>query len=332
MATKVQNNNNIGNPWHDDQGQFTTPGGGNASNNQDSNNGGIPSFLKKKGESKTGSDVPSFLKKKAGQGGSSESTSEKIKKIKKKLWWKNRDLYTPQQVADNITEFFDDDVLSFLDKYGLKTTNPLGAMNTSHSRINTVLANAIAKQMFNPLNVMNTQQFDAIVKNLKLTGNVFNRNTPFADFGFLQRGFNNKGIINQYLGEESSDCILPNGVHGSCIYTAYDGRTAYSYGGYVMSLAVDNKKAKTITSSDYMSKRRELIQKMPDMKNKIVADLKQRGKDDVYANRVAQIFENTVIKDNTLAAILMGYEIVYQDHMMYGLLLNFKNTYTKKDW
>ena len=342
MAKKVQNNNNIGNPWHDDQGQFTTPGGGGSGNtdnqNNNSNVNNIPSFLRAKGGNISDNGVPSFLKKKNNQNASNNSTSEQIKKIRQNLWWKNRDVYTPQDVIDNIDKFFDDDVIEFLKKYNFDSTNTMGAPKTSHSHINSTLFNAMAHKAFHPLKIMEDKEFDTITRRLYMQGNHYGSGVPYAEYGFIQRGFSNKEIIKSYLGETNPDCILTAGAYGSCIYTAYDGYTAQGYArrkgpnGYVMNFVVDNQKAKTIKKSDYIAKRRELIKKLPETETKIIQSLKQQGKDDMTANRIAKIYRNTLTKDDTFGAFLMGYEMLYEDGVQYGLLLNFKNAYTKKDW
>lgn len=350
MATKTGGGGNIQENYDPNTGKYISGGsGGNSSSTNNKKSGGssgdgniassassLPSFLiKKKSNNDSSTNTPGFLSKRD----DSSNTGQKSKfqklyeKLKKERFFKDRKLRDEQGVVDNIEKFIvDDDVLSFLEKYGLKTTNPMGAGKTSHSSINTTLTNIIANKMFNPLNVLEATEFDALLQKAKqqINGNV--RNVPYAELGHIQRGFNNKNIIDIYLGNQKSDVILPNGVHGSCIYTAYDRGTASGYGRYIMNFVIDNKNANIIRDSDYNVKLSNLKKKIPEMKQKIYDSLIAKGKDSTYSSRVAQIFDNTLNKDYTFGALLMGYDAVYRESVQYCLLLNFKNAYVKKDW
>lgn len=333
----VQNKNNIGNPYRDEKGQFASAGAGGSRNSSDtattSSQKPMPAWLKKSSDGKT--QLPSWLKKNDTNGNTQKNSL--WQKIKDKAWWQNRDnVRTPDEVTDQITKFFDTEVLDFMEKYNFKTCDPMGAGKTSHAHLNTVLTNIIAKKMFKPLNVLDTKEFDDIWNRmLNQNGGWNTRKIPYNDFSTIERGFHNKDIIKQYLGEDTSNpVVLPNGCYGSCIYTAYDHYTAQSYAGrgYVMSFLVNNIEGHTITGTDYDIKKQQLISNTAKMEKNITDHLRSQGKDDNYVNNVLKVFRNTLTKDYTFAGVLMGYDAIYDSSTDYCLLLNFGNAYTKKDW
>ena len=333
----IKSNNNKGNPYHDEQtGEFTSPGSASGNNTPATNpntNKTIPSFLKQKSSTST----PSFLNKK-GSNGNSDKYAKMFEEAKKGRWWKSRKFRTVDEVEQEIGDYFDDEVVDFLRKYNFKTVDSMGARKTSHASINTTLSNIIARKMFHPLKIMDTQEFDQIWSrmNIQNGGRWQTSKIPYADYSTIERGFHNKAIIDEYLGIKTDNpVVLPNGMYGSCVYSAYDGSTARSYAGssgIVMKYLVDNKNGHTITSGQYNIKKNEMIKKVDNMKNNIISSLTKRGVSDNDAQQCARIFENTLRKDYTFAGLLMGYDVIYETVRDFSLILNWKNISTKKDW
>ena len=354
MAIKVQNNGGKGNPYHSESnGQFVSQdggGGANGNENNDANQKPNVEYYDTSKRQTVSNSNPSFdinsvnwddLFTDDDNNDINKFWNELNQKEKQENFWKERKLMTPDDVVDNIEMFFDDDVIDFMAKYNWQTKDTMGASKTSHRSINEVLTNAIAHRQFNPVNILDKNEFDKIYNKLRVRGYASGRAVPFAEYGFIQRGMHDRNTPEIYLGKRKPDCLLPNGVHGSCIYTAYNSYTAGSYGagGYVMSFLVDNQKANTIKSSDYGSRhdnnagiRGKLISKLPETQKKIHDHAIAKGRSQYEADRMSKIYKNTLENDYTFAAILMGYDIVYQEDAQFGLLLNFKNTYTKKDW
>lgn len=283
-----------------------------------------PSFLAKKGT------TPSFLTNNS----NSNKQNSLYNNIKRERWLKSGKLRTIDEIVDRIGDYIDEDVLALHEKWGQKSQSNMGAPNTSHSYGNKPLLNAIARKMFRPLRILDTADFDM---KMKLAQSVDNSDVPYSpDWGWAKRGFHNKDIIKQYLGEEIiSDVLLPYGVYGSCVYSAYDGSTEKGYAsgrnGYVMSYIIDHKKANVTNAYDAARKTQEFKNRISEVHSNLEKRLKELGKDDTYINNFKRVFDNNV-RDATFVPLLLGYDCVYETGSEYGLILNFGNIYTKKDW
>ncbi len=315
MATK--SDNIIGNPWHSEaDGKFVS-----------GNKNDLPSFL----SFKTDDNINgiSFLKK----GGSVKNSL--FDKAKKDRWWKYNKKRTVDDVVKNIGDYFDDEILGVLEKYGWKSCDSMNAGRTSHSYINKPLLNAIASKQFRPLNIMDTSKFDNLFNPIKraVLGSYYNKTNAqrTQSYSFCERGFNNKDIINYYLGRKSQDLKLPAGACGSCIYTAYDGQTSKSYGRYQMKFLVDNSKAYTMTDRDARYYKSQLEMRMPEIEQGIRNKLANNPKYANYTDKVIHIFKNN-LRDETFVPLLMGADMVYEEGSDYGLILNFGDVYTREDW
>lgn len=342
---KMKSDNTKGNPNHDSLGRFSSSPSDSAAKNtgvdssSDTATATMPNFswMKKKGQ--TATSQFSWMKKK-GQG--SEDNAQKKnslwEQVKKERWWKNRELHDVQYVVDNIDKYYDDDMLDEIEKAGFHTTDKTGYFgntNTSHSYINTILTNLIAKKMFHPITVVDNNEFrqewDIAKRSAGTIGNM-----PYADTACITRGVHSPGDrLEDAMGKTDNKLLLPNGVYGSCVYSAYDNTTAKGYAGYsghVMSFLLDNKNANTIDETAYSTIKRNFKSKLPEIEKNLKESLKNRGKDDTYCDNVVRQFHNTAINDDTFPALLLGYDCVYCLSPRYSLILNYKHVKTMKDW
>lgn len=326
------NNNGKGNPYHDEDGKFTTAGNTGTNEEADekdasSDNAQPQSFVKK--------NFSSFFKKKDSLDKTEPGKlSETFEKFKKDRVFRERKKRTVEETVEIVAKFFDEDVLKELEKYNFKLADSMGAVYTSHASSNQVLVQAISRKMFRPTKLLEDKEFFDLVNKSKINTAGNWRLNPQSTLGFIQRGFYDPDMLKQYSGEKDMNVILPFGMYGSCVYTAYDNyNTAimYANGKYLMETVVDNEKGNTIRQQQYSVLRNQFLRKVNEMKSKIENEMKAKGHDDEYAQKVSRIFEKTATYDYTFPALLMGYDGIWEEGANYYLLLNFGNTYTRKN-
>lgn len=348
----MKSDNTKGNPNHDSLGRFSSSPSDSTSTKAgvsgSGNDSAAPSFSwLKKGQNSTTASKPQFswLKKKsdsqqdsADDGQATQKGNSIWEQVKKERWWKSRELHDTQYIVDNIDKYYDDDMLDEIEKAGFHTTDKtgyFGRTNTSHSYINSILTNLVAKKMFYPVTVVPSDEFRKEWSIAQRSAGSM-KNMPYSDTACITRGVHSpEDRLTDALGKSDNRLVLPNGVYGSCIYTAYDGHTAKSYAGYsghVMSFLLDNKSANTIDETAYNSVRRNFRARLPEIENNLKESLKKRGKDDAYCDKIVRQFHNTAMNDATFPALLLGYDCVYNLSPQYSLILNYKHVKTMKDW
>lgn len=334
-------NTKSGNPYHDDStGQFTSPNGG-------SGNSQLPPWISKLEPN----SLPGWISK-AGSDDNSSSTPSMWEKVKKEMWWESRELRDVQYIVDNIDKYFEDDMLDAIEKAGFSTTDrynkffPSSTKRTSHSYINAVLTNLVAKKMFHPITEVEPKEFDKewkqnmqSVASSHYGSNYFDVSRfPYQAVANTGRGVHNRDArVADMRGETDNPLILPNGCYGSCTYSAYDQNlyTAKSYAGrsgYVFKMMIDNKAANTITSANYSQIRRDFLQHEPEMEQKLTEYLQKKGKDSNYIQKMCRILRTTTQNDYTFPAVMLGYDCVYETSSQYSLILNYKHVKVKKEW
>ena len=252
--------------------------------------------------------------------------------LERRNFWNNSEKRDPNWVCDNIEKFFDKEVVDFLTKYDFHTASSLGARTWSSQ--NLVLTNAIAFQMYQPMTPVSPEEFDSLLN--QVGSDKFSSRTPSAPLAYIERGFSNKGVIAaSYLRQEPSDLVLTQGAHGSCVYTAYNAFTASSYagyGGYIMKAVIDNANSNTIDEQSVYNLKNTFLNRINEIKSKLYQHGLNIGLDDSQAQRLGQVFENTLQYDEMFPAVICGYDVVYDKYDKYALLLRFRNVKVKKDW
>lgn len=260
--------------------------------------------------------------------------------VLKERWWKSDELRDTQYIVDNIDKFYEDDILDEIEKAGFiaidKDGSYYGTTNTTHSYINEILTNLVAKKKFNPITELDNAQFDREWRMAQRMNTRGYDNFPYMDVACVTRGVHSADDrLADSLGKTDNKLVLPNGMYGSCIYSAYDTYTARSYAGgmgTVMRFLIDNKNGNTITDTDYYVVSREFKARLPEMEKNLRESLQKRGKDDDYCDKVIRQFHNTATMDQLFPALMLGYDCVYDTGAKYSLILNYKHVKTTKDW
>lgn len=341
----MKSSNTKGNPNHDAQGRFSSSpsdGAGGKTTAPSSTTG-----TSKKKYSWLTDDASNTSTKSSSKWSwltDSDDSAPKAnsiwEQVQKERWWKSDELRDTQYVVDNIDKYYEDDMLDEIEKAGFHTADRngsyFGTTRTSHSHINAILTNLVAKKKFNPVTELDNAQFNREWRMAQRMNTGGYNNFPYMDVACVTRGVHKADDrLADSLGKTDNKLVLPNGMYGSCIYSAYDTHTARSYAGsrgVVMRYLIDNKNGHTITDTDYHVVSREFQARLPEMEKNLRESLQKRGKDDTYCDNVVRQFHNTAINDELFPALMLGYDCVYNTGANYSLILNYKHVKTTKDW
>lgn len=280
-----------------------------------------------------------FLKEKA----------EKNKKAKQRENFFQRVKKIDEAFSDEAIEtIYTDEFIEKMKNYNFHTTDPgdiYGASNTSHSHINAVLTNEIARETFKPMKIENDKSaFRNLVKDFqkKYTSNDFAYSEGVDNLKqqpgiYIQRGFSPSSAnvrMTEYTTGKFSGLVLPNGAYGSCIYTAYDNfQTANSYSsGYIMEGYVSNQNGNILFYDDYYTLQREFSQKKPQIMTRLKNNLEKRGYDSTVIDGIIRQFDNTSKYDENFVPLVCGYDAVVETNSEYCLVLNGKAVTVLKNW
>lgn len=268
--------------------------------------------------------------------------------MQRRNFWLNEEVRDPDWVVDNIEQFFDKEVIDYMERWDYHTSASLSisGKTTYDAHRNMTLTNAIAIQMYKPMTPVEPQEFDGLKAQIVQRGDLWPSDAKRVPQLYLERGFSGdpRVIEASYLREQPNDLILTQGAHGSCVYTAYDGRTAQSYArrssvgssrsnsGYVMKYILDQTKAKGINESEVRQLRMRFNNRIQEIQDRITKHALGLGIEQSKAEKLGRIFKSTLEYDETFPAVICGYDIVYDPYSQYGLLLRFRHVKTRKDW
>lgn len=347
----MKSSNTKGNPNHDAQGRFSSSpsdgtkngaGGKTTAPSSTTGTGGGKkwSWLQDASDTSTSTKPSQKWSWLTDSNDNAPKANSIWEQVQKERWWKSDELRDTQYVVDNIDKYYEDDMLDEIEKAGFHTADRngsyFGTTRTSHSHINAILTNLVAKKKFNPITVLDNAQFDSEWNMAQKMNTRSYNNFPYVDTACVTRGVHKADDrLADSLGKTDNKLVLPNGMYGSCIYSAYDTFTARSYAGssgVVMRYLIDNKNGHTITDTDYNVVSRDFKARLPEMEKNLRESLKKRGKDDTYCDSVVRQFHNTAMNDELFPALMLGYDCVYNTGAHYSLILNYKHVKTTKDW
>ena len=334
-----------GNPYRDENGEFASPGQSDDSTTSKLDSSAPDTKLIDDSDDED-FDFDAF----DDSDDEEESEDEEAADIDEFIKSKNTDFWhtmfprSVDEVFDNIEKFVENkDVIGVLERNNHEAFFPGSYGNNSSYGANSVIINAIAKGQYKPMKLLPPQEFDKLVKE-RVTksgylGNVDWENQPTSRLGFLQRGVNHIDRISGVYLRNEGDLILTNGAYDSAVYTAYNDWTASGYGSKILSMLVDNKQAKIITSNEYSDLKRNsgFNSKMNDssfcdnLRDRIEKALVAQGQSQVNANKDARHFIRALQNDNNFLAVCMGYDCIYDEGPKYCLVLNFGNIFLRDD-
>lgn len=328
MVTK--SDNEIGNPYHDDEGKFTS--------------------ANETGEKSSQEQEPVLgIKLKAGADLSKLSKKDEQPKIKIKegsslndLFARLNDLnqcanvpklFSATDIENHIEEYFSKQVCDkIVELYGNSPNcrsyqfRPKGNPN----KVLEIFPNVLAKYRFkdNHAHYIDENEY------IKLSNN--------SEYLKIYRGFSSTGakatnIIDGYVNPslDSFDLLCPNegNAHGSNIYTSYSPSVARNYaGGYgtIIYGVLNQHNAYVLPESTLKIVQRKL--NINSIENKVEQKLLSSGVDDAKSKRISHSFALALSRDVGLVAILLGADYFEAaDGQMQKNILNASRWYINKD-
>lgn len=269
--------------------------------------------------------------------------------IQRRKFWLSEQPRDPDWVIDNIEQFFDKEVIDYMERWDYHTSASLSisGKTTYDANRNMTLTNAIALQMYQPMTPIEPAEFDAMKAEIARRGELWPSDAKRVPQLYLERGFSGdpRVIEASYLREQPNDLILTQGAYGSCVYTAYNPHTASSYArrssvgssrngssGYIMRYILDQSSTKGINYNEAMQLRNRMRGRAQEAAGRITQHALKMGIEQSKAEKLGRIFASTIDYDEMFPAVICGYDIVYDPGSQYGLLLRFRHVKTRRDW
>lgn len=328
MATKSSNTQ--GNPYHDEEGKFTSADNNGSKSGQELQNQDLSvQKLEQKAQLKTDADLSTIKKTsiKLKQGKTLQGLIDELNDINQVANIPH--LQSARDIENNIEQFFSKQVCSKIDELYGRNPNISSYQYTPKSNPGKVLEifpNVLAKYRYKDNHAHYIDQ------------GTYSRNAN--DFEHIYRGFSSTGskaqaILDAYCDASlgSFDYLCPNNgnCHGSNVYTSIYQSTARSYAGYggtVIYGLLDNK------SSFYMYERTIAgVQNninYTGLEDRIKNAVEKNGIETTRAQRIAHSFCRALQKDVGLCAILLGCDYFIATDSEQRNLLNLGKWYIRK--
>lgn len=317
MPTK--SNNTQGNPYHDEEGKFTSA----------NDTGGFANELNNEVRLKAGADLSQIKKPtiKLKSGMTLQGLVDRLDDINQVANIPH--LQSARDIENNIEQFFSKQVCSKIDELYGKTTGI--ASYQYHPKANPnktleIFPNVLAKYRYKD----NHAHF--------IDSGTYQRNPNRFEHiyrGMSSTGSKAQGILNAYCDASlgAFDYLCPDGdnCHGSNVYTSIYPSTARSYAGYggtIIYGLLDRE------SSYYMYE--SAINRIKNsinydgLEDRISQTVAKNGVEPTRAQRIAHSFCRALAKDVGLCAIMLGCDFFIATDSEQRNLLNLSKWYIRK--
>lgn len=325
MATK--SNNTQGNPWHDEDGKFTSEGDGSVKNETlespglklkagvsldqlNKNNLVLKGNLKLKGDKKF-DDIVSRL-----------NDINQVSNIPK--------LSSASDIEQHIEEFFSKEVTQKIDSmYGNSQGcasyqfHPKANPRVSLNLFTCVLGKYRYKD--NHAHMVNVEEQNQLRRNPN-----FNLTAIYR--GITSTGEKRRNILKSYVTMDLNNLdIYGNGMYGTNVYTTVDYNYAYGYAGSpdnVIKGYLNTKGAYSLTDGQLYNIGNSLSEN--NIRDKVKNKLLQNGLPDDRATRISKSFAKSVTSDISLVAILLGVDFQVSEQHQRNIL-NLSRWYIREE-
>ena len=305
MATK--SNNTQGNPYHDEEGKFTTPGDTGTKSPELQQSGSLKLQLK------PGVDLTKIrtgLKIKSGQ--TFEGLADRLKDLNKSSDVPK--LTSARDIESHITEFFSKQVIGKIDAlYGSSSDCASYQFHPKSNPCMTleIFPNVLGKYRYkdNHAKMVSANDFYNLARTMSRREMIYR--------GISSRGEKARNILKSYarIDLNNFDYYCPNGgnCYGSNVYTTVQRSYAasYAWGGTMIEGILDTKNAWSM-SYDAVCRVQSSINTSA-IQTSVATHLQQNGLSPDRAQRIAKAFSNAISQDPGLVAILMGLDYYVAD-------------------
>ena len=239
------------------------------------------------------------------------------------------------EIEQNIEKFWSKNVTTHIDRlYG--TTSSCASYQfhpKSNSRVNLNLFTCVFGKYRYPDNhakLISQEEYDRLSQDSANYTRVYR--------GFSSEGEKRKAIINGYTTADVNNIdVYGNGVYGTNIYTSVDYSYSLSYANYdsskVLYCLVD-KNAKYIDDVS-LNKIQRKLQNNSALCQSIIDKTKNQliknGVAEDRADRISKSFEKSLTSDDSLLAILLGYDYQISSGRSQRNILNLKKWLINKE-
>lgn len=238
-------------------------------------------------------------------------------------------LTTAQEIEDNVEKFFSKNVIEHIDSLDGKSSGC--AKWQFHPKSNSYVSLNLYTCVFgkyrypdNHANFLTQEEYNQKASDYMNYERIYR--------GFTSTGDKMKNILTSYCTADINNLdIYGNGVFGTNVYTTTDRGYAHSYAGSYGTLVYGlvDKNARYINSSNLNRIMNNI--NYDNLKAKVSTHLRNNGLSNERADEISRHFASALRSDQSLVAILLGYDYQISDGHQRNIL-NLKKWYIRKDF